>query len=264
MLKPLNSKNLQKHIFATYINIRYGAAVIAFVFPLLLWFGGEFIYDVPRQCSMSAYYHADQTTPHCDEQKALTDDYKVELGQYPNTDEPYPLGQSHNGEMRSYFVGLLFMLGGIFYLYKGYSDEENIALNLAGVFAFGVALFPMDWTGKASGLSLHGVFAVLLFLSIAYVCLFRASDTLKEMTNLQQKQRFIYGYQITGWSMIVSPLVAWLFTVVIKSMGAFVFFAEMFGIWAFASYWLLKSRELSITHAEQKALYGNLDMKNKK
>ncbi len=262
MFKTKNPEKLQKHIFATYINIRYGAAVIAFIFPLLLWFGGQWIYDVPRQCSMSAYYHADDSTPHCDLQKQLIDVYQANFELEPNDNKPYPLGDVDHGEMRSYFVGLLFMLGGIFYLYKGYSDKENIALNCAGVFAFGVALFPMDWTGNASGLSLHGIFAVLLFLSIAFVCLFCAPETLREMNNKQQKKRFTRSYRLMGVLMIISPAIAWLFTVAIKSMGAYVFFAEMFGIWVFAAYWLLKSRELSITHAEQKALSGNLKMKD--
>ncbi len=260
MFEKKSPPNLQKHIFATYINMRYGAALIAFVFPLLLWFGGQFLFGVERQCSMSAYYHADASTPHCDEQDALIEAFKKEKKDRPGADIPFPLGEANEGPMRSYFVGLLFMLGGIFYLYKGYGDEENMALNLAGLSAFGVALFPMDWSGEASGLSLHGLFAFALFLFISYVCIFRASDTLIEMQNPKREKLFRKSYKTVGWLMVASPVAAWLFTVVIKSLGAFVFFAEAFGIWTFTVFWLIKSREMYITHAEQKAMSGDLDL----
>ncbi len=44
----MNADELQKHIFATYLNLRVGAAVIGIVFPLLLWVGElGFVRDRP-------------------------------------------------------------------------------------------------------------------------------------------------------------------------------------------------------------------------
>lgn len=51
-------KNLRQHIAATYKALRLGVAVIAFVFPLLLWIGGIFVAGLALEGSMSAYYHA--------------------------------------------------------------------------------------------------------------------------------------------------------------------------------------------------------------
>jgi hypothetical protein len=40
---------------------------------------------------------------------------------------------------------------------------------------------------------------------------------------------------------------------------AFVFYVEAGGIFAFAAYWLTKSRELSLTQAEERAVRGEVD-----
>ena len=41
---------------------------------------------------------------------------------------------------RNVFVGGLFAVSACLWLYKGFSPRENVALNLAGLFAVGVAL----------------------------------------------------------------------------------------------------------------------------
>ncbi len=61
------------------------------------------------------------------------------------------------GSMRSYFVGFLFAVGAILFANKGYSRREDIFLNIAGVSALMIALFPMPWTGKLAPLYwVHG------------------------------------------------------------------------------------------------------------
>ena len=109
--------------------------VVGFGFPIVLCVFG-LISDIDLQTSMSAYYHHAPT--------------------------------------RDIFVGVLFVAAGFLYAYKGFSSLENVLLNLAGVFAVGVALFPCDCPGtEASGkFSAHGLFAVLFFLCIAVVCVF--------------------------------------------------------------------------------------------
>ena len=93
---------LQHHMFATYTTLRIGLAVIAFAFPILLWLGGRVI-GLPLQDSMSAYYHAFAAD-----------------------------GQS----MRNWFVGILFAVGVILYLYQGYSYRENYARMMESCQAF--------------------------------------------------------------------------------------------------------------------------------
>src|SRR5215207_516937 len=110
-LPPADKEALRKHIYSTYLAQRYGMAVIAFAFPLLLYVAGK-LNGLPLQGSMSAYYWA-----------------------------------SNGGDppVRVWFVGGLFAVGSFLMLYKGYTRREDWALNLAALFAIGVALFPMTW-----------------------------------------------------------------------------------------------------------------------
>jgi hypothetical protein len=55
----MKSGELQDHVFATYVSLRFGMAVIAIVFPLLLWFGGA-MQGIPLQDSMSAWANGAQ------------------------------------------------------------------------------------------------------------------------------------------------------------------------------------------------------------
>ena len=240
--KSMKSDELQDHIFATYANLRIGVAVIAIVFPLLLWAGGA-IQGISLQDSMSAYYHANSN-----------------LDMTPN-----------DGVMRSWFVGILFTVGVILYLYKGYSHLENLALNFAGILALGIAIFPMEWTCnrevfelQCQSLSMHGTCAVLFFICIGYVCIWRASDTLREMENEAREKRYRRFYQLIGSSMVLAILVAMSLSIW-GGISSLVFFAEAVGVWIFAVYWLLKSREIALTNAErlafQKRLKHNLNVK---
>jgi hypothetical protein len=148
----MKTKDLTNQITATYKMLRLGLAVMAFAFPLLLWIGGHLIAHLPLAGSMSAYYHA-------------SDFLHPEQG---------PPGE---GVMRNEFVGILFAVGVLLFAYQGYSRLEDYALNLAGVLALGIALFPMRWPTKPndSPFSLHGTCAILFFACIVYVCIWRAA-----------------------------------------------------------------------------------------
>lgn len=102
----MHANELQRHFFSTYINLRYGMAAIAFALPIVLFTTG-YLHGIPLQDSMSHYYFA--------------------LSPEDATQKAYPV--------RTWFVGILFALAAFLYLYKGFSKKENIALNLAGLFA---------------------------------------------------------------------------------------------------------------------------------
>lgn len=65
---------------------------------------------------------------------------------------------------------------------------------------------------------------------------------------------------IIGLAMIASPAIAFALTVLARQYSSYTFIAEAVGILAFGTYWLTKSRELSITQAERKALRGELNI----
>jgi hypothetical protein len=80
----------------------------------------------------------------------------------------------HTG-MRDIFVGGLMATGAALYLYKGFSNGENRALNLAGLLALAVAIFPVNGTAVLSFAfslagTVHKVSGVLFFFSMAYLC----------------------------------------------------------------------------------------------
>ena len=140
-------------ISACYFTLRFGLAVLAVGFPIVLLVGGGL---GTIQKSLSAYYHFSLINPD----------------------------QYGGGVMRNVFTGALWAIGAFLFLYKGYSRQENIATNVAGLAALGVAVFHMDWpqsdkTVKTVWGALHFTSAAIFFAMIAYVCVFRARDTLK-------------------------------------------------------------------------------------
>lgn len=229
-MKPFEK---QKHMLATYLSLRYGVAIIGALLPLTLWFWGA-AKGIELQNSMSAYYHAISLT----------------------------LGYS----MRDWFVGILFAIGISLILYKGFSRRENVALNIAGILAVCVALFPMNWNNgdETASISIHGTCAVLFFVCISYVCIKCAKETLFLLNNEVLERKYGNIYKILGIGMLLSPLIALIITFLFQQLSSYTFFVEAVGVWIFATYWIIKSRELSITQADKKYIIeqNETDYKN--
>ncbi len=215
---------LRQHVTGTYLNVRFGIVMIGAALPVALWLGGRIFDDESLRASMSAYYYS------------LT--------------------------MRNVFVGALAAIGAILYLYKGFSRAEDWALNLAGICVILVALVPTDAPGAPPrDFTWHAAFAVSFFVCIAYVCIFRASDTLSLIRDASRARALHRVYHGLGAAMIIAPILAvllsrWLSHGAHQSVT--VFFVEAAGVWVFASYWLIKSLELGSTNAAQLALQGKL------
>jgi hypothetical protein len=211
---------LQGHIAGTYASLRIGVGVVGAALPVALWLGGWIGDGQSLRASMSAYYYSPT--------------------------------------MGDVFVGTLVAVGVILFLYKGFSASEDWGLNLAGLFAAGVALVPTD---PARAVSWHGIFAILFFGCIAYICIFRASDTLSLVRDTTRARRLRRIYRSLGAAMIGAPLLAALLAFLLRDASApsrVVFFVEAAGVWVFALYWLVKSRELHNTGAARLALQGKL------
>jgi hypothetical protein len=232
----MGQKDLGAQVEATYKLLRIGLAALAFIFPPLLAFGGWFLGRLPLAGSMSAYYHA--------------------------SDPPHPLqGLFGAGVMRNEFVGVLFAVSALLIAYQGYSDLEDKALNLAGILAVGVALLPMSWPGGPNDgwVSPHGACAVTFFLSIAYVCIFRAGDTVTEelIPNPGTRAKYIATYRSLGGAMVLLPTMAWILSTVLHGTWG-TFFVEAAGIYVFATYWAVKSHETSKSDVDKKAARGRV------
>jgi hypothetical protein len=200
--------------------------VVSIAFPFILAIGGFLYAGLALQDSMSAYYHA----------------------------------QNGGQSMRDWFVGILFAIGVFLYLYRGYSQKENLLLNAAGVLALGIALFPMEWRCGATchTITAHGICALGFFVCIAYVCAKCSTETLCLLADEQQRVRFQRIYQLLAFVMLASPVIAFLLNTLTRQAQSLVFYIEATGIFAFSAYWLVKSHELSITQADVKALSGEM------
>jgi hypothetical protein len=252
MISPTNTppekdpQALWSHFSDTYFSLRMGLAVLAFAFPLVLYFYGKYRHGLDLQPSMSAYFFA-ATADQC--------------ASFP---------------MRTLFVGFLFAIGAGLYLYKGFTDLENILLNAAGICAALVAIFPerisavdaqtnerirqlfencpavgvLAETGQS--LPIHYLSAVLLFVILAFVAWACACKTLEYLpAGKGDPKLFRRTYRAISILMLLCPLTGLLFTVLLRDMSTYVFFVEAAGIWTFGAYWAVKSRELALSQLEK-------------
>lgn len=215
-------------ISASYFMLRDGLAVLAFALPVLLVIG---VGTDHLQASLSAYYHFSAQTPQL----------------------------AGAGTMRDVFVGVLCAVGLLLWLYKGYSQAENIGLDIAGIAALGVAVLPMDWPPCPIGsdcapaslvANAHAACALLFFAMIALVCVWRAKDTLPLLENPPLERRFKRIYAALGTVMVVIPTSVFMIHRAGSRVpdlgfgGRGILIAEVVGVYVFAIYWLVKSREI--------------------
>jgi hypothetical protein len=210
------AQELQDHFAGTYFNLRFGFGLLGAALPLILLFAG-LLMGLGLLGSISAYYDSD---------------------------------------LRNVFVGVLVATGVCLFLYKGFSRQENLALDCAGICLVLVAFVP-----SSSNETVHVISAVLFFLFIAYVSIVRANDTLFLIGDNESERRFMAIYIVLGIAMIVSPLAAIAFAQSVGYVWSVVFWIEAFAMWAFAAYWILKSVELKKTNADAKAWRGELKVK---
>lgn len=223
---------LRKHVFETYHSLRKGLFVIGIILPFALLLDGWFLHNALLEGSLSAYYH---TT-----------------------------AQVRFLVARDLFVGGLLAAAACLYLYKGFSDRENILLNIAAICATVVALFPTTpKDGRFDAVTvIHGSFAVLFFLCIAFVSLFHSQDTLELITDESTKKNFARGYKITGIAMVLFPVVAVVVSFVLDlafKKRVILYLLETCGFLAFCAYWKLKSREMLTSFAEEDSLAGHME-----
>ena len=222
------SNELQEHFRQTYLDLRLGIGLLGGALPFVVGIGGVALDKEPLRGAISAYYYSPSV-----------------------------------GDL---LVGLLVAVGVGLYLYKGFSPKEDHALNLAGTFALGVALVPTTADGQIAGPAeaVHFMSAVLFFVCIAYVALFRAKDSLRLISDPDVEAWYRKAYHRIGIAMLVSPAVAiglaLLFSRASGGLPSFTFFFEAVPVWCFAAFWLVKRREMKWSRADERAASGKLIM----
>jgi hypothetical protein len=224
-----NSKLLE-HIYDSYNWLRIGLAVTALAFPILLWTLGKFVFGLPLQDSMSAYYWA---TPD---------------GASPGGDPP----------LRVLFVGLIFAIGSFLFLYKGYSLLEELALDAAAIFLILVALVPKcgSGVGQCPSWSVwHGRFAILFFILIALVAIWDSFFGWREAQASTYLGPYRFWYGVAGTGMIALPVGAIVVHYFLGRADTLTFWLELAGICGFVIYWSFKTRELRKAVADRSNLH---------
>lgn len=144
--------------------------------------------------------------------------------------------------MGDVFVGALCAVALFMFFYSGYDSRDDWAGHLAGVFAIGVAWFPVTETGTATGAGIiHLISAGLFFFILAVFSLFLF--TLKEENPSTQKSKRNNVYVICGLIILACMLAIAIFHGFFRDdnpNSRFVFVAETIALIAFGTSWLTK------------------------
>lgn len=94
----------------------------------------------------------------------------------------YSVSGYYHSDLRDIYVGGMCAVGVFLLFYRGYERTDRIASIIAGIAAIGAALFPLAPPGPVTDNQqivgvLHVVFAVVLFGTFAYFCLFEFRKT---------------------------------------------------------------------------------------
>jgi hypothetical protein len=200
-------------IVVGFLTLRRVIGLLGFALPFVLVFGGFWSLGPHIQESISAYYY----TP-----------------------------------MRNVFVGTLFAIGVFMLSYHGFDRRDDVAGDVACLFAVGVALFPTTPPGAAStwvGV-LHYACAAALFLTLAFFSLWLFTETDPRQPPTAQKRKRNVVYRVCGWIMLAAIVLIvvhhWLPEAVIAPLDwlAPVFWLESIAILAFGVSWLTKGEAI--------------------
>ena len=169
---------------------------------------------------------------------------------------PHPLLQRSISDyyftsMRDYYVGSLCAIAGFLACSRGYDLHDEITGYLAGAFALGVAFCP-SFNPHTSHYAerdfeigfIHSVFAALMFLVLAYICIFQFRKTSPEKPLTRRKRHRNNIYQTCGLIMVVCMLTMvglTIRTIILRRHPShLLFWFESLALCAFGIAWLTK------------------------
>lgn len=155
--------------------------------------------------------------------------------------------------MRDVLVGSLCAIAVFLMSYHGYERLDDLAGDLACVFAIGVALFPttpgLDPTPRDKLIGgLHVSFAALFFLTLAFfsLVLFTKTDPTKRPTVQKRQRNVVYtvcGYTILACIALVAAVSQLSADSPVRSLDP-VFWLESVAVLAFGASWLTKGEAI--------------------
>jgi hypothetical protein len=198
----------------SYLTLRTVIGILGTALPFVASLGALIIFQTGIQSSLSSYYYTG---------------------------------------MRDVFVGALWAIGFFLFSYKGYDRIDDIAGNLACIFAVGVSLFPTapDYATSGSAVvigHIHFAFAALLFGTLIYFCLvlFTKTNPRKKPTRRKLQRNIVY--KVCGYVMsacIVLTIVSQIPSVAL-ALRAYdpIYWLESIAIVSFGISWLTKGEAI--------------------
>jgi hypothetical protein len=208
-------KSVNTLVFS-YLTLRATIGILGMAFPFVVALGALILFHTGFQSSISSYYHTG---------------------------------------MRDVFVGVLWAIGFFLLSYQGYGRADNIAGNLACVFAVGVSLFPTTPDGStASGAhiigNVHLAFSALFFLTLVYFSLVLFTKTSPGKLPTERKLQRNIVYKTCGYTMgacILLIAIYHLLPVTVKPLvGVYrpVYWLEALAIFTFGISWFTKGEAI--------------------
>jgi hypothetical protein len=209
----MNPTPFEQHVFQTYRILRVAMAVACSLLALGLVAAGVLL-DIPVQPTLSNYYYAEIPPAY----------------------------------LRAGFVALLVSLGVLLIAYRGYTNLDNNIHNVAGIFAIGIATFPMQCPLVGEHLDLcvttpwdglHYLCAVVAFGCAIGSIVYGGGRRFREIPTravLRVVDRWRVGCSIVIGIGVLFPAYA-LFFGQTRSMHPFVIVAESGAFLGFGAYW---------------------------
>lgn len=205
------------YIVETYFVLRMVIAGGALILPIALLIWGTIDPSVPMQDSISAFYY----TP-----------------------------------ARGLFVGVVVAIGVALMAYRGYTRGENLLLNGAGALAIVVALIPTvdpAVAGQNIGNVIHAVAALAFFVLAALSIVFYGHETVSDLPNGALQRGYRVAYRAITVMVVVLPVIAFLLAWAVEPTAT-LFVVETAALFAFATFWIVKTYELSRSHVDMKLI----------
>jgi len=153
--------------------------------------------------------------------------------------------------MRNYLVGSLFAIAAFLICTRGYDLRDEIAGYISGICAFGVAILP-SVNPRSPGYThlqlaigyIHAGLAAIMFLALAYFCLFLFRQSSREGRPTRRKQHRNRIYQVCG--LVIVACLGVMFVLPIDGIALWLypinplFTCETLALAAFGVAWLTK------------------------
>jgi hypothetical protein len=211
-----NKLGKEQSMVFSYLTLRKAIGILGIALPFVVSLGALILFQTGLQSSISSYYYTG---------------------------------------MRDLFVGTLFTIGFFLLSYKGYERSDDIAGDLACIFAVGVALFPTTPNGiVTSGARLTGyvhlAFAALFFLTLTYFSLVLFTKTDPNKSPSKRKLQRNKVYKVCGYTMGFCILLMFVYTFLPSEMESFIekykpaYWLEALAILAFGVSWFTKGEAI--------------------